>query len=305
VVELLALPSALAAAIGCLFLPALAGHAGQKAPRGLSLPLDVGHLGAVAIWLGGLIGLVVFWLSVGARGRSAALAYVVPRFSIVAFCSVLLLIGTGTGQALEELPTLATLWTTSYGQALLWKIGLLSAALLLASVNLARTKPRLQGGDASAPLLLRRLVSGEILFVVAALFAAAVLSSLPPPSSALAKVQDIAARVGPGPVTTVVAKAPYKVRVLVTPNRAAVQNTFKLELTKNGKPVQGAQVITKFDMLDMEMGEQSFKFRELKPGVFSKSAPALVMVGHWGLQFEVTPPSGRPFVVTVLDKAGG
>jgi copper transport protein len=305
VVELIALPSALAAAIGALFLPALAGHAGQKAPRGLSLPLDVGHLGAVAIWLGGLIGLVVFWLSVGARGRSAALAFVVPRFSIVAFCSVVLLIGTGTGQALEELPTLATLWSTSYGQALLWKIGLLSAALLLAAVNLARTKPRLQARDASAPRLLRRLVQGEIVFVVAALFAAAVLSSLAPPSSALAKVQNVAARVGPGPVSTVVTQQPYKVRVHVTPNRAAVPNTFELALTRNGKPVPGAQVITKFDMLDMEMGEQSYKFRELRPGVFSKSAPALVMVGHWGLVFEVTPPKGKPFVVTLVDKAGG
>jgi copper transport protein len=305
VVELIALPSAFAAAIGCLFLPALAGHAGQKAPRGLSLPLDVGHLAAVSIWLGGLVGLVVFWLSVGAPRRSAALAYVVPRFSAVAFCSVLLLIGTGIGQSLEEFPTLSSLWSTSYGQALLWKIGLLSAALVLAAVNLARTKPRLQAGDASAPGLLRRLVSGEILFVVAALFAAAVLSSLAPPSSALAKVQNVAARVGPGPISATVSKSPYRVRVEVTPNRAAVPNTFRIELTRNGKPVHGAQVITKFDMLDMEMGEQSYKFKELEPGVFSKSAPALVMVGHWGLVFQVTPPKGRPFVVTLVDKAGG
>jgi copper transport protein len=305
VVELLALPAALAAWVAVLLLPALAGHAGQKSPRGLSLPLDVAHLTAASIWLGGLIGLVVFWLSVGARGRAAALAYVVPRFSAVAFCSVLLLIGTGIGQSFLELPTLSTLWSTSYGQALLWKIGLLSAALVLAAVNLARTKPRLQGGDASAPLLLRRLVQGEIVFVAAAVFAAAVLTSLPPPSSALARVQNVAARVGPGPVTTVVSKPPYKVRVRVTPNRAAIQNGFEVTLTRDGKPVQGAQVITKFDMLDMEMGEQSYKLREVRPGVFSKSAPALVMVGHWGLQFEVTPPGGQPFVVTLVDKAGG
>jgi copper transport protein len=305
VVELLALPSALAAGAATLLLPALAGHAGQKSPRGLSLPLDAAHLGAAAIWLGGLIGLVVFWLSVGRAGRSAALALVVPRFSAVAFASVLLLIGTGIGQALLELPTFATLWQTSYGQALLWKIGLLSAALLLAGVNLARTKPRLQARDASAPLLLRRLVQGEIVFVAGALFAAAVLSSLPPPSSALARVQNVAARVGPGPVSTVISKAPYRVRVQVTPNRAAVQNAFSVSLTRSGTPVRGADVITKFDMLDMEMGEQSYRFREVRPGVFTKSAPALVMVGHWGLQFEVTPPGAKPFVVTLLDKAGG
>jgi copper transport protein len=303
--ELLALPSALAAAAAALVLPALAGHAGQRTPRGLSLPLDAAHLGAASVWLGGLIGLVVFWLSVGRAGRAAALAYVVPRFSAVAFCSVLLLIGTGIGRALQELPTLASLWQTSYGQALLWKIGLLSAALLLAAVNLARTKPRLQGGVASAPLLLRRLVQGEIVFVAAALFAAGVLASLAPPSSALARVRDIAARVGPGPVSEVVKKGPYTVRVRVDPNRAAIPNAFTVELRRNGRPVRGAEVITKFDMLDMEMGEQSYRFRERRPGVFTRSAPALVMVGHWGLQFEITPPGTRPFVVTLLDKAGG
>ena len=305
VVELLALPAALIAGAAALLLPALAGHAGQKSPRGLALPLDVFHLGAVAVWLGGLIGLVVLWLSVERAGRSTVLAYVVPRFSAVAFCSVLLLIGTGTGQALLELPTLASLWQTSYGQALLWKIGLLAAALVLAGVNLARTKPRLQAGDPSAPTLLRRLVQGEIVFVVAALFAAAVLSSLAPPSSALAKVQNVAARVGPGPVTATVSKSPYKVRVQVQPNRAAVPNAFSLTLTRDGKPVPGAEVITKFDMLDMEMGEQSYRLKEQRPGVFSKSAPALVMVGHWGLVFEVTPRGGKPFVVTLLDKASG
>jgi copper transport protein len=305
VVELLATPAALGAGVAALLLPALAGHAGQKSPRGLALPLDMLHLGAVAVWLGGLIGIVVLWLSVGRAGRSAVLACVVPRFSAVAFCSVLLLIGTGIGQSLLELPTLASLWQTSYGQALLWKIGLLAAALVLAGVNLARTKPRLQAGDASAPVLLRRLVQGEIVLVAAALFAAAVLSSLAPPSSALAKVQDVAARVGPGPVTETVSKSPYKVLVRVSPNRAAVPNAFSLTLTRDGKPVPGAEVVTKFDMLDMEMGEQSYRLRELRPGVFSKSAPALVMVGHWGLQFEVTPPGEKPFVVTLVDKASG
>ena len=109
-------------------------------------------------------------------------------------------------------------------------------------------------------------MQGEIVFVVAALFAAAVLSSLPPPSSALARVQDVSARVGPGPVTATVSKSPYKVRVRVTPNRAAVPNAFSLTLTRDGKPVPGAEVITKFDMLDMEMGEQSYRLRGAAAG---------------------------------------
>lgn len=311
VVELLALPAALLAGGAALVLPALAGHAGQKAPRGLALPLDVVHLGAASIWLGGLIGLVVFWVSVGAEGRIAALARVVPRFSAVAFCSVVALVGTGIGSSFLELPTFATLWQTSYGKALLVKIALLFAALLLAGVNLARTKPRLQAAGLrpslglGAAVLLRRLVQGEIVFVAAALFAAAVLTSLAPPASALARVKDITARVGPGPVSEVVAKGPYRLRVEVSPNRAALPNSFSLAITRDGRPVRGAEVVSRFDMLDMEMGEQSFRFPERKPGVFVKSAPALVMVGHWAIQFEVTTPGARPFVVTLLDKASG
>jgi copper transport protein len=311
VAELVALPAALLAGAAALVLPALAGHAGQKSPRGLALPLDAVHLGAVSIWLGGLIGLLVFWLSVRPERRVAALAYVVPRFSAVAFCSVLVLVGTGIGSSFLELPTFATLWRTSYGQALLVKIGLLFAALLLAGVNLARTKPRLQASGVhpslgpGAAVLLRRLVQGEIVFVVAALFAAMVLTSLAPPASALARLKNIAARVGPGPVSETVGKGPYRLRVEVSPNRAALPNTFSLAITRGGRPVRGAEVVSRFDMLDMDMGEQSFRFPERKPGVFVKSAPALVMVGHWALQFEVTPPGARPFVVTLLDKASG
>jgi copper transport protein len=311
VVELLAVPAALAAGAAALVLPGLAGHAGQKSPRGLALPLDAVHLAAASVWLGGLIGIVVFWLSVGAAGRVAALALVVPRFSNVAFVSVLVLIGAGIGQSLLELPTFASLWQTSYGQALIVKIALLFAALLLAAVNLARTKPRLQAAGLrpslgpGAALLLRRLVQGEIVFVAGALFAAVVLTSLAPPSSALARVKNIAARVGPGPVSKVVSEGPYRLHVQVTPNRAAIQNSFSVAVTRGGRPVRGAQVVSRFDMLDMEMGEQSYRFRELRPGVFSKDAPALVMVGHWAVQFEVTPPGGQPFVVTLLDKASG
>jgi copper transport protein len=311
VAELLSVGSALAAGAAALVLPGLAGHAGQKSPRGLALPLDALHLTAASIWIGGLIGLVVFWVTVGRDGRVAALAYVVPRFSAVAFVSVLVLVGSGIGQALLELPTLGSLWQTSYGKALLWKIALLAAALALAAVNLARTKPRLQAAGVrpslgpGAAMLLRRLVQGEIVFVAGALFAAAVLTSLPPPASALARVKNIAAHVGPGPVSTELTKGPYRVHVSVAPNRAAIANAFTVSLTRNGQPVKGAQVISRFDMLDMDMGEQSYQLRELRPGTFSKTVPALVMVGHWGLQFEVTPPGVQPFVVTLLDRASG
>jgi copper transport protein len=307
VAELLALTGALAAAGAALLIPGLAGHAAQTAPRGLSVALDWIHLTAGSVWIGGLAGLLVLWRGLGDERRTAGLAVSVPRFSNTAFVSVLALIGAGTWASFIHLPTLASLWQTSYGTALIAKIAILATALALASVNLLRTKPRLQAADPSpAPArLLRTLVSGEVLLVAGAIFAAAVLSSLAPPAKALASLGKASAHVGPGQVIQVVRHAPYRLEFRVVPNKAAVPNAFAIRITRGGKPVRGADVTTTFTMLDMEMGQQAYRLDEISPGVYSKSVPALVMVGRWGLQFQVQPRGGTPFTVLLVDRANG
>jgi copper transport protein len=148
-------------------------------------------------------------------------------------------------------------------------------------------------------------VTGEVLLVVSAVVAAAVLSSLAPPAKALAKVGGASAHVGPGPVAAVVTKNGYRVELHVTPNRAAADNTFSLRITRGGKPVTGAEVVIGATMLDMEMGTQSYALPETAPGVYTHSAPALVMVGHWGLSFDITPKGQPPFSVLLVDRASG
>jgi copper transport protein len=100
-------------------------------------------------------------------------------------------------------------------------------------------------------------------------------------------------------------EGPYAVQVRVDPNKAAVPNDFSVRVTRSGKPVRKADVTATFAMLDMEMGQQAYRLPETGPGLYSRSAPALVMVGHWGLSFEVAPPGEPPFSVLVVDKASG
>jgi copper transport protein len=311
VAALLALVGAMAAAGAVLLVPGTAGHAGQTAPRGLSLAFDWLHLVAGSVWVGGLIGLVVLAATLPAARRVAALVVCVPRFSNVALVSVLVLVGAGIGSAVQHLPTLASLWQTSYGKALLVKIALLGAALLLAAVNLLRTVPRFRAcaqrpelGPPAASLLLR-VVAGESVLVAGAVLAASVLSSLAPPSKALASVGGAKAKVGPGPVSEVVTQNGYRLAVRVAPNKAAVPNSFQVAITRGGKPVRNADVTLDFAMLDMEMGQQAYHLTETSPGTYGRAAPALVMVGHWGLSFQVAPPGQRPFTVLLVDKAGG
>jgi copper transport protein len=308
---LLSLAGALVAGTVALGIPALAGHAGQTSPRGAAILFDWVHVAAAAVWVGGLIGLLVLWRSLPQARRVAGLAVCVPRFSNVAFVSVLALVGFGVGSSLLHLPTLSSLWQTSYGLALVAKIGLLGVTLLFAAVNLLRTKPRLKASrerpdlGIGAARLLRRLVTGEAIIVAGALFAAAILTSLAPPAKALATVGKAKAHVGPGPAKTTVREGAYTVEVQVDPNRAAVPNSFAVRVSRGGKPVRKADVTATFAMLDMEMGQQAYRLPETGPGVYSRSAPALVMVGHWGLSFEVAPPGKPPFSVLVVDKAAG
>src|SRR6202035_479865 len=92
-------------ALPILIVPGAAGHAAQTSPRGLTLAFDWLHLASGTVWLGGLLGLLVLWFSLPGEKRVAALSVSVPRFSAVALGSVLVLAGSGLGEALNHLPT--------------------------------------------------------------------------------------------------------------------------------------------------------------------------------------------------------
>jgi copper transport protein len=299
------------AAAGLLFIPGAVGHAGQTSPRGLSMFFDWAHLVSGSVWLGGLLGLLVLWVSLSSRERAASLAVVVPRFSNVALVSVLGLLATGTGATIVHMPALGALWQTGYGVAILVKIGLLLSAIVLGAINLLRTKPRLEAsrerpmlGEA-ATRLLRRTTGGEILLIGGAVFAAAVLSSLPPPPPSFVLQNSAIARVGPGRVVETVSRAGYRLQVLVSPNKAAAPDAFSLRITRNGVPVSGANVTLTFNHTEMQMPQQEYQLKETRPGIYTRSAPALVMVGRWALDFQITPRTGPPLTALILDQANG
>jgi hypothetical protein len=219
------------------------------------------------------------------------------RFSNVALVSVMVILGSGIGAAVIHLPTLASLWETGYGKTILVKAGLLLAAMLIASVNLVRTRRSL--------VLLWQLVAAEVLLVTSTIVAAAVLSSLPPPPKALASLGAPAAHTGPGPVSSTVERNGYRLEIRVTPNKAAVPDDFAVRITRNGTPVRDATVIATFAMLDMEMPTQAYRLEERSPGLYEHTTEALVMVGRWGLTFAVEPQGAQPFSVVVVDRANG
>ncbi len=101
-------------------------------------------------------------------------------------------------------------------------------------------------------------------------------------------------------------KGDYTLHFAFTPNKAAVPNTFAVKITKNGKPVRGADVTATFTMLDMEMQQQAYNLPEQSAGGYARAnTPALVMVGRWGVGFDIRPPGAPPLEVLLLDHASG
>jgi copper transport protein len=245
--------------------------------------------------------------------RVAALAVVVPRFSRAAMASVALLLTTGIVASIVHLPTLASLWQTNYGLALIAKSSLLACALVLGAINNLRSRPRLvaavqrrdQALGEGAASLLRRLVLGESALLAGAVAAAAILTSLAPPSSALAKLGKTDAHVGPGAVAETFTRDGVRIQVGIRPNRAAIDNAFALRLERAGKPVRNAQITAQLDMLDMSMQQQAYTLAEVAPGVYQRSRPAFVMVGHWLLGYTIEIPGQKAIKLQVVDKAGG
>jgi copper transport protein len=277
------------------------------------LALDWAHLAAASIWIGGLIGLLVLAAATEPGRRVAALAAVVPRFSRAAVVSVAVLLVTGIIASVVHLPTLSSLWQTSYGKAIVAKSVLLAFALVLGALNNLRSRPRLAAaverrdealGNGAAALL-RRLVLGEGALLVGAVVAAAILTSLAPPSDALAKLGRTDAHVGPGAVAQTFVRDGVRIQVGIEPNRAAIANAFALHLQQNGKPVRNAQVTAQLDMLDMSMQQQAYTLAQVSPGVYQRSRPAFVMVGHWLLGYTIEIPGHKAIQLQVVDKAGG
>jgi copper transport protein len=134
------------------------------------------HLVAALFWVGGLVLLAACVWPLAPSDRRAAFL----RFSRLAVALVAVIVVAGTYMAVVRLPELDDLWSTSYGQLLLLKIGIASAALAWGGFHHVFVRPRLLRGE--APAGLRRSLLGESSVAMAVLLAAAILvNGAPPP----------------------------------------------------------------------------------------------------------------------------
>jgi copper transport protein len=120
-------------ATGLIILAAFASHAAIGGSFNTGVVLRVGHLGAMGIWVGGLVVLVVARRRFGA----AACADMLRVFSPVAVVCVAVTVATGLLLAGREVTSLTALFTTGFGDVLVIKVVLLGVALILGARHAA------------------------------------------------------------------------------------------------------------------------------------------------------------------------
>jgi copper transport protein len=216
--------------LALLPIPTVAGHALDRGRSWLEVPVDLLHVAAASIWLGGIVGLVLLLRRGGER------ELLLRRFSKLAFASVFVLSATGVIRALSELRSVSQLWSTGYGRVLIVKTALLSLLVALGWLNRYRLIPHLSLGA------LRRSVAAELLLFVGLVAAVGLLTDLRPGRDRAASAAVVEAK-GPPPLPdrNMVLQAreagDYAVALGVRPPRAQV-----FVLGQDGNGVNGLTV---------------------------------------------------------------
>jgi copper transport protein len=166
-----------------------AGHAITESVPFVSISADLCHFAAMTVWLGGLVQLSLCLLR---RSPEADLRRTLARFSPLAATSVAVISVSGVVLGLFVVPSVPSLWTSTYGILLCLKLigfaGLLAVAnasrkAVLRAVDRRSTAPDPAGALATAaPQLLRRAVAAELAIASVVLVLAAILSSTAPPA---------------------------------------------------------------------------------------------------------------------------
>ena len=192
------------------------GHATELTPKVLSLSADAIHATAAALWLGGLVGLVMV-LSLRSADSVRSTAGIISRFSLMAFWSVIALTIAGlTLTVTGSDANLNALLTTTWGQLVLAKIGLTLIVVIIAAWNRRTLVPSLTTPSTEPSELsvrwstLLRTVRAEALIIVIVIGLTAILVNVPPARSAATSTServDVTKRVDTGAVELTVEPA--------------------------------------------------------------------------------------------------
>jgi copper transport protein len=302
------LPVAAAVGVGLVSSPGLAGHASTGDHRVLALVTDAVHVGAMAIWLGGLVVLVS---AVVSRSGPDDLRVVLSRFSRVAMICIASLVVTGAFQTWRLVGGLDALRDSEFGRILVIK--LVAFAVLLAVATLSHeivgrvlgiaagtervAVPAVRGaadglddppGSAGPPSpdqgaqelrALKRSVWAEVALGAAVLLVTALLVNAAPPADRAAAI-DTAAGV-------TIESRRVTLDITATPGTAGVNDVHVNTYSRAGTLLRVDAVEMSIAFPARDIAPLSVPLRELGPGHYFSPGLDIPLSGTWKVQVTV------------------
>lgn len=272
------------AAAGAALAHVQAGHAAATTQPAMHVAAQFVHALAVSLWTGGFAALLMTIRGAASPQKTRA----VRRFSATAAVALAVVLATGVARSLGELESLGDLTGTAYGRTALIKIVVFAVLVALGAANRFRTIAR----SATSLSPLRSVVKAEAALAVVALGAAAVLSTLAPPSPAYLSKRTAS------PNQIVVSGSDFatsvRTRVTITPGFAG-QNTITAAIADydSGTPVEADRVDLRLTYLtDASVPPALVALERRKAGVYAADSAALSLQGRWRLTLHVQQGNG-------------
>ena len=274
-------------AVALLATVGWAGHAGAGTAVPVAMALDVAHLAAVSVWVGGLAFLVLGVLGAlkptygperAQNEAAAAAAEVVAQFSRVAFWAVMVIVATGVAQSARQVggDAITTAVTgTDYGRLLLAKVALVAGMVALAwsSRRWVRRGARDGAQDLGA---IRRTVAGEVAVAAAVLAVTAMLVNAVPAKSALSR-----------PYSTELEVGALLVDVTVDPAKAGPTDVHVYTLTKQGAVAEVEELTASLSLPAQDIAPLAVPLQRAGRGHFAAYGFDVPIRGTWRLTIVV------------------
>ncbi len=290
---------ATAVGAGLLAVPALSGHAVSGRWVRLAVPADIVHLGAAAVWLGGLtlLGAVALRVERGDEARA-----LLVRFSTLATWCIAAVVATGAFQSWRQVGSLDGLTSTAYGRLLLAKLAVFAGVLAVAAYNnrrvrrLAPAAPRREplpvsaapAGSAAASTpgeeAVRRAAWLEVGLAVGVLAVTAALVNAVPARAEAAL-----------PVERTLRAEEVVVDLVVIPARTGVNELHFYALEPRGGPLDVEALTATIDLPAEGLGPLDVPISPipLGPGHYMARAAEIPEAGTWRLEVTVELRTGE------------
>jgi copper transport protein len=264
-------------------------HAAGDPNPVLPVAADWIHLVGVSVWVGGLFSFLGGMRLIGKLNpepRTRMTSYLIPHFTTLALASVGVLILTGIYASILRVGTLASLFNSPYGLALVVKLGIAAPMLALGGINFLFTSPSMRRAAArpgGSPALVKRfygLLTGEATLGIVILLWVGIFTTLPP-----AKIAAM-----PAGFDQKTQADDLTIQLTIDPGQPGI-NTFTATITSGGKPVTNAQQVSlEFKSLTGMVPASKADLTSQGNGIFKLQGGYLAMTDKWDMKAVVIRP---------------